>query len=92
MIISAIASIVHVIQSELSLCSIGITVILVLTSYIPQWGWLGDIEAQNKTNASSMVQDPTKVDEIPSGICASNYGTNNMNDSQSQDIVEVKCI
>ena len=61
-------------------------------SYVPQWGWLSDIEAQNKTNESSMVQNPTKVDAILSGICASNNGTSNMNDSQSRDIVEIRCI
>lgn len=65
-------------------------------SFVPQWGWLMDIEAQNKTNESSMVQDPTKVDEILSGICASSNDTSNdssnMNDSQSRDIVEIRCI
>jgi hypothetical protein len=61
-------------------------------SFVPQWGWLRDIEAQNKTNESSMVQDPTKVDEILSGICAANNDTSNMNDSKSRDIVEIRCI
>ena len=83
---------VHVIRSESRLYSIGIIVILVLMSSVPQWGWLNDIEAQNKTNESSMVQNPTKVDEILSGICASNNNTSNMIDSQSQDIVEIRCI
>ena len=78
---------VHVIRSEHRLYSIGIIVILVLMSSVPQWGWLNDIEAQNKTNESSMVQNPTKVDEILSGICAPNNNTSNMN-----DIVEVRCI
>jgi hypothetical protein len=83
---------VHVIKSERRLCSIGIILILVLMSFVPQWGWLRDIEAQNKTNESSMVQDPTKVDEILSGICAANNDTSNMNDSKSRDIVEIRCI
>ena len=83
---------VHVIKSESRLYSIGIIVILVLMSSVPQWGWLNDIEAQNKTNESSMVQNPTKVDEILSGICAPNNNTSNMNGSQSQDIVEIRCI
>ena len=61
-------------------------------SSVPQWGWLSHIEAQNKTNESSMVQDPTKVDAILSGICTSNNDTSNMNDSQSRDIVEIRCI
>ena len=39
-----------------------------------------------------MVQDPTKVDAILSSICASSNDTSNMNDSKSQDIVEVRCI
>ena len=78
---------VHVIRSEHRLYSIGIIVILVLMSSVPQWGWLSDIEAQNKTNESSMVQNPMRVDEILSGICASNNNTSNMN-----DIVEVRCI
>jgi hypothetical protein len=82
---------VHVIKSERRLYSIEIIVILVLMSYIAQWGWLGQIEAQNKTNESSMVQDTTKVDEILSGICASN-NTSNMNDSQSRGIVEIRCV
>jgi hypothetical protein len=83
---------VHVIKSERRLCSIGIILILVLMSFVPQWGWLRDIEAQNITNESSMVQDPTKVDEILSGICAANNDTSNMNDSKSRDIVEIRCI
>ena len=83
---------VHVIKSESRLYSIGIIVILVLMSSVPQWGWLSDIEAQNKTNESSMVQNPTRVDDILSGICASNNNTSNMIDSQSQDIVEIRCI
>jgi hypothetical protein len=83
---------VHVIKSERRLCSIGIILILVLMSFVPQWGWLRDIEAQNKTNESSMVQDPTKVDEILLGICAANNDTSNMNDSKSRDIVEIRCI
>ena len=83
---------VHVIKSESRLYSIGIIVILVLMSSVPQWGWLNDIEAQNKTNESSMVQNPTKLDEILSGICAPNNNTSNMNGSQSQDIVEIRCI
>ena len=49
-------------------------------SSVPQWGWLSDIEAQNKTNESSMVQNPARVDEILSGICASNNNTSNMNE------------
>jgi hypothetical protein len=61
-------------------------------SSVPQWGWLSDIEAQNKTNESSMVQNPARVDEILSGICASNNNTSSMIDSQSQDIVEIRCI
>jgi hypothetical protein len=61
-------------------------------SYVPQWEWLSDIEAQNQTNESRMVQDPTQVDEILSGICASNNDTSNMNDSQSRDIVAIRCI
>ena len=61
-------------------------------SYVPQWGWFSHVGAQNKTNESGMVQDPTKVDAILSGICASNNDTSNMNDSQSRDIVEVRCI
>jgi hypothetical protein len=62
-------------------------------SSVPQWGWLIDIEAQNKTNESSMVQNPARVDEILSGICASNNNTSSkMNDSQSRDIVEIRCI
>jgi hypothetical protein len=84
---------VRVIKSERRLCSIGIIVILVLMSSVPQWGWLIDIEAQNKTNESSMVQNPARVDEILSGICASNNNTSSkMNDSQSRDIVEIRCI
>jgi hypothetical protein len=83
---------VHVIKSESRLYSIGIIVILVLMSSVPQWGWPSDIEAQNKTNESSMVQNPARVDEILSGICASNNNTGNMIDSQSQDIVEIRCI
>ena len=83
---------VHVIKSESRLYSIGIIVILVLMSSVPQWGWLSDIEAQNKTNESSMVQNPARVDEILSVICASNNNTSNMNGSQSQDIVEIRCI
>jgi hypothetical protein len=83
---------VHVIKSESRLYSIGIIVILVLMSSVPQWGWLSDIEAQNKTNESSMVQNPARVDEILSGICASNNNTSSMIDSQSQDIVEIRCI
>ena len=78
---------VHVIKSERRLYSIGIIVILVLMSSVPQWGWLSDIEAQNQTNESSMVQNPARVDEILSGICASNNNTSNMN-----DIVEIRCI
>ena len=77
----------HVIKSERRLYSIGIIVILVLMSSVPQWGWLSDIEAQNKTNESSMVQNPMRVDEILSGICASNNNTSNM-----KDIVEIRCI
>ena len=83
---------VHVIRSESRLYSIGIIVILGLMSSVPQWVWLSDIEAQNKTNESSMVQNPARVDEILSGICASNNNTSNMIDSQSQDIVEIRCI
>ena len=83
---------VHVIKSESRLYSIGIIVILVLMSYVPQWGWLSHVGAQNKTNESSMVQNPARVDEILSGICASNNNTSNMIDSQSQDIVEIRCI
>lgn len=85
---------VHVIKSESRLYSIGIIVILVLMSSVPQWGWLSDIEAQNKTNESSMVQNPARVDDILSGICAStsNNNTSNMIDSQNQDIVEIRCI
>jgi hypothetical protein len=84
---------VRVIKSERRLCSIGIIVILVLMSSVPQWGWLIDIEAQNKTNESSMVQNPARVDEILSGICSSNNNTSSkMNDSQSRDIVEIRCI
>jgi hypothetical protein len=84
---------VRVIKSERRLYSIGIIVILVLMSSVPQWGWLIDIEAQNKTNESSMVQNPARVDEILSGICASNNNTSSkMNDSQSRDIVEIRCI
>jgi hypothetical protein len=83
---------VHDIKSESRLYSIGIIVILVLMSSVLQWGWLSDIEAQNKTNESSMVQNPARVDEILSGICASNNNTSNMIDSQSQDIVEIRCI
>ena len=78
---------VHVIKSERRIYSIGIIVILVLMSSVPQWGWLSDIEAQNQTNESSMVQNPARVDEILSGICASNNNTSNMN-----DIVEIRCI
>ena len=37
-------------------------------------------------------QNPARVDEILSGICASNNDTSNMIDSQSQDIVEIRCI
>ena len=77
----------HVIKSERRLSSIGIIVILVLMSSVPQWGWLSDIEAQNKTNESSMVQNPMRVDEFLSGICAPNNNTSNM-----KDIVEVRCI
>ena len=76
----------HVIKSERRLSSIGIIVILVLMSSVPQWGWLSDSEAQNKTN-QSMVQNPMRVDEVLSGICTSNNNTSNMN-----DIVEVRCI
>jgi hypothetical protein len=87
---------VHVIKSERRLYSIGIILILVLMSFVPQWGWLRDIEAQNKTNESSMVQNTTKVDEILSGICASSNNTSNntsnVNDSQNRDIVEIRCI
>jgi hypothetical protein len=83
---------VHVIKSERRIYSIGIIVILVLMSSVPQWGWLSDIEAQNQTNESSMVQNPARVDEILSGICASNNNTSNMIGSQSQDIVEIRCI
>jgi hypothetical protein len=83
---------VHVIRSEHRLYSIGIIVILVLMSSVPQWGWLSDIEAQNKTNESSMVQNPARVDEILSGICAPNNNTSNMINSQSQDIIEIRCI
>ena len=86
---------VHIIQSERRLYSIGIVVILVLMSSAPQWRWLNDIEAQNITNETSMVQDPTKIDEIISGICASDNDTSNdtsnMNDSQTGDIVEIRC-
>lgn len=77
----------HVIKSERTLYSIGIIIIFVLMSSVPQWGWLSHIEAQNQTNESSMVQDPTKVDAILSSICASSNDTSNMN-----DIVEVRCI
>ena len=77
----------HVIKSERTLYSIGIIIIFVLMSSVPQWGWLSDIEAQNQTNESSMVQDPTKVDANLSSICASSNDTSNMN-----DIVEVRCI
>lgn len=77
----------HVIKSERRLRSIGIIVILVLMSSVPQWAWLSDSEAQNKTNESSMVQNPMRVDEILSGICTSNNNTSNMN-----DIVEIRCI
>ena len=83
---------VHVIKSERRVYSIGLIVILVLMSSVPQWGWLSHVKAQNITNESSMVQDPTRVDEILSGICASNNETSNMSDSQSQDIVEIRCI
>ena len=83
---------VQVLKSERRLYSIGIIVILVLMSSVPQWGWLSDIEAQNQTNESSMVQNPARVDEILSGICASNNNTSNMIGSQSQDIVEIRCI
>jgi hypothetical protein len=83
---------VHVIKSERRLYSIGIIVILVLMSSVPQWGWLSDIEAQNKTNESSMVQNPARVDEVLSGICAPNNNTSNMINSQSQDIIEIRCI
>jgi hypothetical protein len=83
---------VRVIKSERRLYSTGIIFILVLLSYAPQWGWLSDIEAQNKTNETSMVQEPTTVDEILSGICASDNDKSNMNDSQSRDIVEIRCI
>jgi hypothetical protein len=84
---------VHVIKSERRLYSIGIIVIFVLMSSVSQWGWLSDIEAQNKTNENSMVQNPARVDEILSGVCASNNNTSsNMNDSQSRDIVEIRCI
>ena len=83
---------VHVIKSERRLYSNGIIVILILMSCVPQWGLLSDIEAQNITNESSMVQDQTKVNEILSGICASNNNTSKMNDSQSRDIVEIRCI
>ena len=82
----------HVIKSERTLYSIGIIIIFVLMSSVPQWGWLSHIEAQNQTNESSMVQNPARVDEILSGICASNNNTSNMIDSQSQDIVEIRCI
>lgn len=74
------------------LYSIGIIVILVLMSSVPQWGWLSHIEAQNQTNESSIVQDPTKVDAILSSICTPSDDTSNMNDSQSRDIVEIRCI
>ena len=77
----------HVIKSERTLYSTGIIIIFVLMSSVPQWGWLSHIEAQNQTNESSMVQDPTKVDAILSSICASSNDTSNMN-----DIVEVRCI
>lgn len=83
---------VRFIKSERRLYSTGIIVILVLLSYAPQWGWLSDIEAQNKTNETSMVQEPTTIDEIQSGICASDNDTTNMNDSQSRDLVEIRCI
>jgi hypothetical protein len=83
---------VHVIKSERRLYSNGIIVILIIMSYVPQWGLLSHIEAQNITNESSMVQDQTKVNEILSGICASNNNTSKMNDSQSRDIVEIRCI
>lgn len=77
----------HVIKSEHRLSLIGIIVILVLMSSVPQWGWLSDSEAQIKTNESSMVQNPMRVDEVLSGICTSNNNTSNMN-----DIVEIRCI
>jgi hypothetical protein len=82
----------HVIKSERTLYSIGIIIIFVLMSSVPQWGWLSHIGAQNQTNESSMVQDPTKVDAILSSICASSNDTSNMNDSKSRDIVEIRCI
>ena len=77
----------HVIKSEHRLSLIGIIVILVLMSSVPQWGWLSDSEAQIKTNESGMVQNPMRVDEVLSGICTSNNNTSNMN-----DIVEIRCI
>ena len=78
-------------KSELRLYSIGIIVILVLMSSAAQWRWLTESEAQN-TNETSIVQDPAKIDEILSGICASNNDTSNMNDSQTRDIVEIRCL
>jgi hypothetical protein len=64
---------------------------MVLMSFVPQFGWLSVTEAQNQTNETEMVRDSTKIDEILSGICASN-NTSNMNDSQSRDIVAIRCI
>jgi hypothetical protein len=82
---------VHVIKSERRIFSIGIIVILVLMSYAPQWRLLSYIEAQNITGETSIVQNTTKVDEMLSGICASDNASS-MNDSQTRDIVETRCI
>jgi hypothetical protein len=83
---------VHVIKSEQRIFSIGIIVILVLMSYAPQWRLLSYIEAQNITGETGIVQNTTKVDEMLSGICASDNASRSMNDSQTRDIVETRCI
>lgn len=35
---------------------------------------------------------PARIDEILSGICTSDNDTSNMNDSQTRNIVEIRCI
>jgi hypothetical protein len=53
---------------------------------------LAILKPRIKQMKTSMVQEPTTIDEILSGICASDNDTNNMYDSQSRDLVEIRCI
>jgi hypothetical protein len=87
--------IVLVFLSERGLQPVCIVFLLVLASFSLGWGSFGIAQAQNNTNQSTANQETTRVNEIISDTCSkvtSGNDTSSANTSQSNSVVEIRCI